>query len=227
MKKMLVLLLVLGLAGTASALTADDVEAAVEASVGAAAISTYLDFTDSATGDTREGLTISQGPATSDNWNYPDGSNSSMFVNENSLDDKFAGSSDFEVTITGLTANTSYGVFYCAKGKPGVTSGDFSWGLDASGAATQLVKAVSSMPGAVDLAENGGDHNYAVPLVQVTSDATGTLKMWVGNGDDYDLGEDSRTQIDGLVIGEGLEIPEPMTMTLLGLGGLALIRRKR
>ena len=51
---------VLLLAGVASAASADDVEAAVETDLGIGATTTYLEFSNSSTGDTREGLTISQ-----------------------------------------------------------------------------------------------------------------------------------------------------------------------
>jgi hypothetical protein len=202
---LMVLAFVLLLAGDASAITASDVEAAVEADLGIGATTTYLDFTNSSIGDTREGFAISQS-ASGDNWGYPDTSNTVMMVNADSLDDKFNTASDFEITITGLDANTDYGVYYCVKGRPtNSATGDFSWGYESDGAAIYDISTISDQIGAVQLAGDisSGDYMYAVPLPGAfTSDEFGTLKMWVGCATLYNTTDNEfvRTQLDGVVI---------------------------
>jgi len=195
------LLAVVVLAGTTQAApTAGDVEDAVEADLGLGEVSTYLDFTNSSTGDTNNGLTISQS-ASGDNWGYPDDSNTELFVNEDSLDDKFNGADDFEITITGLAAGMGYEVYYVVGGSSSPsTNYDFSWGSDSDGAAVNFVDGVSDEPDIIEIEASSGTTSWAVPLGEFFSDGTGTLKMWVGNADNYSLSAEHRTQLDGLVI---------------------------
>ena len=191
-------LAVVVLAGTTQAApTAGDVEDAVEADLGLGEVSTYLDFTNSSTGYSRHGLTISQS-ASGDNWGYPDSSNTELFVNEDSLDDKEHGASDFEITITGLGANKNYDVYYCEANGDQPLRHDFSWGRDSDGAAVNFVLGVPGQPGAVEVIPV----YYAVPLGYFTADGTGTLKMWVGKAQAWSAADQhgTRTQLDGLVI---------------------------
>jgi hypothetical protein len=73
-----------------------------------------------------------------------------------------------------------------------------------------------------------GTHQVSV---SVNSIAQGTWDVTSGNGDDYNLnvlmmGQGSTGEMGAIDI-DYITIPEPMTLTLLGLGGLALVRRRR
>jgi len=221
MKKIVVLMLIIGLVGVASAVTEDDMEAAVEAASGMTG-TTFLEFTNGTVG--REGLSITDGAS---DWGYPDGSSAGMFVNDDGLDDKGNACSDFEFTISGLTANVDYQIYYIAKtSASGSGKGDFSWGLGSDGAAVnQAGPYLDALPGATALIGlAGNDSAVGVPVAIVTADAMGMITMYGGNGLDFNGDEFTRTQMDGVVIGT---IPEPMTLSLLGLGSLILIRKKR
>ena len=232
-KKLLTFVLAITLiaqAGSVLAVTADDIEALVEADLGIGAITTYLELTsdnplDSPAGpDTREGLTLA---TAGDTWGYPDGSDGSLWVNENCLDEKDHAANDFLGTISGLSADTDYGLYVVAAGRKqgtGVGTYDFSFGASS---AENIVPSVYNAPGAVQIAESGSADittSTAVPIGFFTSDGSGDLAIYLGKGQSRD-GNNYRTQLDGLVVGEG--IPEPMTLALLGLGGLGLIRRRR
>jgi hypothetical protein len=188
--------------------TAGDVELLVETDLGIGAITTYLEFTDSATGDTREGLSLATG---GNDWNYPDGSDGAVFVNANCLDEKGQVASDFLATISGLSANTDYGLYVVAAGRKlgdGYSTYDFSWGTLGDGSPINDVVGVYLAPGAVEIAETGGGTDkitasMAVPIGIFTSDGSGDLSIYVGNALLLD-GNTNRTQLDGLVVGEGI-----------------------
>jgi len=203
---MTALALVLGAsAGTLQAqVTADDIELAVETDLGIGDITTYLELTKTGggTGDSREGLSLA---TADDTWGYPDGSDDSLWVNENCLDEKDHTASDFVGTISGLNANTNCDLYVVAAGRKagsGAGTYDFSWGTIGDGSAVNTVSGVNNVPGAVEIAEQvSGDitTSMAVPIGNFTSDGTGNLAIYLGRGQVRD-GNNYRTQFDGLVV---------------------------
>jgi concanavalin A-like lectin/glucanase superfamily protein len=207
--KLLVCVLAISLmaqAGTVLAVTADDVEALVEADSGIGAITTYLDFTKTGVGDTREGLSL---VTADDTWNYPDTSDSALWVNANCLDEKDDPANDFLGTISGLTPNTECTLYVVAAGRKigsGVGTFDFSWGTSGDGSAVNTVSGVYNAPDAVYVAEVVGASgeitaSMAVPIGVFTSDANGDLAIWIGKGEAFS-NDKYRTELDGLVVGE-------------------------
>jgi len=232
-KKLLVLFLVFGLASVSFAEpTAEDVETTVETALGLGSVTTYLELTNNSggTGDSRNGFTL---VTPTDQWGYPDGSDSGAFVNYNSLDEDNwnhgGDAGDFLATISNLAANTDYGLCVLAAGRiggGGAGMADFSWGTVADGSAVNTVSSVSTVLDGIAIPT--GESNaqlFAITVGIFTSDEDGDLSIWLGKGEALD-GENYRTQFDGLLVGEGI-VPEPATIMLLGLGGLALIRKKR
>ena len=90
-------------------------------------------------------------------------------------------------------------------------------------AGTLLWEARASSPinvGGVDYYYYTG--SYACDIGQWTADGSGQITLFVGEGAVNTVLTGSRTMLDGVVV-----IPEPSMLALLGLGGLALLIRRR
>jgi PEP-CTERM motif-containing protein len=238
MKKLLVSILAISLmvqvGSVLAVVTADTVEGLVEADLVIGSIIMYLDFTKTGVGDTRDNLTLETASTV---WRYPDGSDGSMWVNANCLDEKSSTASDFLGTISGLTSDTEYFLYVVAAGRkqgPGIGTYDFSWGTSGDGSAVNLVPDVYNAANAVYIDEVVTEKvdpipdeitaSMAVPVGTFTADVDGEIAIWIGKGGTFDGSYDYRTELDGLVVGV---VPEPATMVLLGLGSLTLLKRRR
>lgn len=215
-----------------------------EAAVGGG---TYLDVTDDAAGTTRNGITMIWSNHTAGAWDFPDGSDSSEFVNANSLDDKTSGNvpgdtPEVALDFSGLMASTEYNIYIAARFHPPTNDegGDISWGTT-SGNLTLLQFNSDTFPagsGKVD-PDADDDGTLLLKVGALTSDSSGNFSLFVDNGlefhqadPDFDpntpsIGRD-RTQWDGVLVSV---VPEPCAVVLGCLGALMAVtvvdRRRR
>ncbi len=151
----------------------------------------------------------------------------------------------FSTTLSGLTPNATYGLRVVAEGRRsdpasdpsglldgqrpdvGINSYDFSYGASAgslttfadTAAGTKLWETIAGT------AVNGFFYytgSYACGIGDWTADGSGQITLFLGEGAVNTVLNGSRTMLDGVVV-----VPEPSTLALLGLGGLALIVRRR
>ncbi len=175
---------------------------------------TYLDFTSNNASDTpagpyvRNGLTMA---TATDDWGYPDTSDSHTTVHGNCLDDKSGSDPDFSATITGLTPNTSYQVYVLAIGRAigsGAGNYDFEWGT--TQATLTRVQPVATAEGAY-IVKRGWDGAVggksvdltAVPIGSYESDGSGELVFCFGSYGGHGSG---RTELDGIAIGQSVNV---------------------
>lgn len=122
--------------------------------------------------------------------------------------------SDFgQVGFWGLVAGLQWDT---AVGSPGL------------GAAAQAVSAGDAITTSgiafswFDSVDTGAPTDAIIARVTASADAAGTWSVLLFDADSVGV----PTEISGPIV-EGAFIPEPMTLSLLGLGGLALLRRRR
>ena len=157
----------------------------------------------------------------------------------------------FKVTLSGLVPNQTYDLKTVAVGlRPdpvsdptgtvlatafpdfGIGTYDFSYG-PSSGSQTTVgnVAAGSLIYEEISSATviSGSSYyyykgSYANDIGNWTADGSGNLVIWMGQGNVNTFDNGARTMMDGLSV---TLIPEPSTLALVGLGGLALVLRRR
>jgi hypothetical protein len=153
----------------------------------------------------------------------------------------------FSFTLSGLTPGSTYGLRVAAEGRRsdpvsdpsglldglrpdvGINSYDFSYGATAgslttvanTAAGTLLWEAIASTPISGYYYYTG---SWASDIGNWTADGSGTITLFMGEGAVNTVLNGSRTMMDGIVV---TLVPEPSTLALLGLGGLALLIRRR
>jgi hypothetical protein len=158
----------------------------------------------------------------------------------------------FSVTLSGLVAGSLYDLKIVALGVREDTGGgqisgvldgnypdfgigdyDFSYGASAGSmttfanvAAGTLVyeekSSTATVIGGVDYYSWKGA--YACDIGNWTADGSGQITLFLGEGAVNTVLNGARTQFDGVSVAL---VPEPSTLALLGLGGLALLIRRR
>lgn len=221
-----------------AATIASDVEAAVGNGTG-----TYIDLNSDPIGITNGGITgiWTNYSLATNAWDFPDGSNSNISVNENSADDKTNSPvGEIQIDYTGLVANQLYDVYAIVIADirigPAGSANDLEWGTT-SGSLSLIADDVHQA-----IAENnpiagsgsGGDNNgrlIALPLGQLTAAAAGEMTLFFGPGTRDGNSNSIRTQFDGVLFEAvpGTTVPEPSTLVLLGIAAAtcAYCRRPR
>ncbi|MFK7910198.1 MAG: PEP-CTERM sorting domain-containing protein [Akkermansiaceae bacterium] len=128
-----------------------------------------------------------------------------------------------KLTLTGLVANTDYEIslFTYNVGSGQVTHSFY----DGTSSAAPLITTFTTA---------GTQNNYATwtPGVVITanSGSSSQIDLTIQASEFFNAGParfDSRLTLDGVSVIQGATIPEPSSTALLGLGGLALILRRR
>jgi hypothetical protein len=160
----------------------------------------------------------------------------------------------FSVVISGLVANATYTLKVVAIGEYedssnpipgyldywqpdiGIGNMDFSYGATA-GTMTTVANAAAGaeLYSEVSTYTNTRDTNpnkpvgykywkgaFANSIGSWTADGSGSITVFIGDGAKNDVLSGARTQLDGIVV-----VPEPATLAILSLGGLALLRKRK
>ena len=78
-----------------------------------------------------------------------------------------------------------------------------------------------------DIGSGGyGTHNFT-DVVSFTDEVWNNITGLHVRNDVYDTGDNRGIDVDNIIVTQTLRIPEPATLSLLGLGGLAMLRRRR
>jgi hypothetical protein len=236
----------------------------------------FLNFRDTTTGESRNGITISPltlganviNPVNSQsvNWSVNDTSDGSFLVGGQSVEDNNRRSglnpdgtpitpvlgtsyNPFSLTLSGLTPGRTYGLMVVGLGRHydpvsdpsglldglrpdvGINSYDFSYGASAGSLTTFADTAAGTLlwDTIATTAINVGGVNYyyytgsyACNIGYWTADGSGQITLFMGEGVVNTVLNGARTMLDGVVV-----VPEPSALALLGLGGLALLIRRR
>lgn len=238
---------------------------------------TFLNFRNTTTGETRNGITIS--PLTlganvidprngsSVNWSVDDTSDSTLHVGGKMVEDNnrrsglvtgtltpvtpVVGTSynPFSITLSGLTPGSIYGLRVTAEGRRsdpvsdpsgladglapdvGINSFDFSYGASAgslttfadTAAGTKLWETIAGSP-ITTTSYYYYTGLYACGIGDWTANGSGEITLFMGEGVVNTVLTGSRTMMDGIVV---TLVPEPSALVLLGVGGLALLIRRR
>jgi hypothetical protein len=153
----------------------------------------------------------------------------------------------FSVTLSGLTPGSIYGLQVVALGRRsdpvsdpgglldglrpdvGINSYDFSYGTSAGSLTTVADTAAGTLlwEAIAGTAVSGYFYytgSYASDIGNWTANGSGEITLFLGEGAVNTVLNGSRTMLDGLVV---TPVPEPSALALLGLGGLALLIRRR
>ena len=153
----------------------------------------------------------------------------------------------FSFTLSGLTPGATYGLRVTAEGRRsdpvsdpsgllqglrpdvGINSYDFSYGPNAGSLTTVPNTAAGTLlwEAKASTAISGYYYytgSWASDIGNWTADGSGTITLFMGEGAVNTVLNGARTMMDGVVV---TLVPEPSTLALLGLGGLALLIRRR
>ena len=141
-----------------------------------------------------------------------------------------ADSPELRTTVTGLAAGTYNAYAYYWVAGDGNPTGNNEWDIAAglaTGATTEYAwnggTNVDGLAGHFDaavLTTEGNRRLFQIDLGSVVVDGTGSLEIFINDNP----GNDDRTWYDGVGYAA---VPEPSSAALIGLGGLALILRRR
>ena len=133
-------------------------------------------------------------------------------------------------TISGLNNGHIYGLSFWASGEGARYASylhDGLFGLDITGFNTEYLAVPSGAPGGL-----GVSHLYEFTFVPTTSSVTIKFTNWGHFAQGYSSGwtlapNSSELVMDDVVINDLGVVPEPATLTMLGLGAIAAMKKRR